>query len=59
VLQTKTIAVQGAAPSSTAPARYWVASSGAISPLKITKKNSAAMPYMVNGLMSQLVIQVT
>ena len=49
----------GAAPSRTAPARYSVASSGAMNPLNATKKNRLAMPYMENGLMSQLVTQVT
>ena len=58
-LHTKTIAVHGAAPSSTAPARYSVASSGVINALNTTKKNRLAMPYMVKGLMSQLTIQVT
>ena len=53
------LAVQGAAPNSTAPARYSVASSGAMNALNTTKKNRLAMPYMVKGLMSQLTIQVT
>ena len=59
VLHTKTMAVQGAAPSRTAPARYDLASSGVINALKITKKNRLAIPYMVEGLIIQLVIQVT
>lgn len=58
-LHTKTIAVQGTAPNSTAPARYSVASSGVMNALNTTKKNRLAMPYMVKGLMSQLTIQVT
>ena len=59
VLHTNTIAVQGAAPSRTAPARYCVAGSGVMNVLKSTKKNRLEIPYMVNGLISQLVIQVT
>ena len=51
-LQTKTMAVQGAAPKSTAPARYCVAMSGAIHALNTTKRKKLAMPYMVNGLMT-------
>ena len=58
LLQTKTMAVQGAAPSNTAPARYCVASSGAMNPLKITNKKKLAIPYIVNGLINQLVIHV-
>lgn len=41
------------APKSTAPARYCVAMSGAIHALNTTKRKKLAMPYMVNGLMSQ------
>ena len=43
----------------TAPARYSVAKSGVINALNITKKNNAAIPYIVKGLMSQFVIHVT
>lgn len=53
------MAVQGAAPKSTAPARYSVANSGIMNALKIIKKNKLAIPYIVKGLMSQLVIHVT
>ena len=53
------MAVQGAAPRSTAPARYRVASSGEMKGLNITVRNSQARPYMVKGLISQFAIQVT
>ena len=55
----KLFAVHGAAPSNTAPARYSVASSTGINALNNTKKNKHAIPYIVNGLISQLTIQVT
>lgn len=58
VLQTNTIAVQGAAPSNTAPARYCLARSSGISALKNTNRNSQAIPYIVKGLISQFVTQV-
>ena len=58
-LHTKTIAVQGAAPSSTAPARYSRASGSGIHALKITKKNTHAIPNIVKGLISQFTTQVT
>ena len=51
--------IQGAAPSNTAPAKYSVARSGVINALKITKKNRLAIAYIVKGLISQFVIQVT
>ncbi len=53
------MAVQGAAPSKTAPARYSLARSSGISPAKTTKKKKYAMPYIVNGLMSQFDTVVT
>ena len=58
VLHTNTIAVHGAAPSKTAPARYSVARSGVIKPLKTINKNRATIPYIVKGLISQFTIQV-
>ena len=58
VLHTKTIAVQGAAPSRTAPARYSVASSGVINALNTINRKRYAIPYIVKGLISQFVTHV-
>src|SRR5665648_138151 len=58
-LQTNTIAVHGAAPRRTAPARYCRARSSGIIDLNTTKKKKDAMANIVKGLISQLVAHVT
>ena len=57
-LHTNTIAVQGAAPRSTAPAKYSFAKSDGIIFLNTIIKKKYAIAYMVKGLINQLVVQV-
>ena len=52
------MAVQGAAPNRTAPARYSRAISSGIKALKKMKKNSQATANMLKGLISQLTVSV-
>src|SRR5690625_1192252 len=53
ILHTKTIAVYGAAPSKTAPAKYSDANSSLINPVYIIKKNKDEIKYIVSGLIIQ------
>src|SRR5690554_6109082 len=52
------MAVHGAAPSNMAPARYSLASSGAMKGSNTTIKKNQAMANMVKGLISQLTVVV-
>src|SRR5574340_242936 len=56
---TNTMAVHGAAPSRTAPARYSLARSTGIHLVKTILRKNHAIAYIVNGLMSQLDVHVT
>ncbi len=58
-LHTNTIAVHGAVPSSTAPMRYCVDSSGVIIPWYSIVKNSNDMRYMLNGCSNQFTHHVS
>src|SRR5450756_2061120 len=57
--QTNTIAVHGAAPSRTAPARYSRASGTGIHRVNTMLRKNHAIAYIVNGLMTQLLTVVT
>ncbi len=56
--QTKTMAVQGAAPSKINPAMYWPTFSGPSMSTNSHSKKNQAMANMVNGLISQLTVRV-
>ena len=56
--QTKTMAVQGAAPSRISPAMYCCASAGAIQAAKTCSKKSTASAAMVKGFTSQFTASV-